>query len=185
MDYTDHRILRARILEWIAIPFSRGSSQPRDRTQVCSAGEFFTSWATRKATLVNGLLLMFQEMKDSVVILQWLQKDWKTLVYPAWMNPRGSGFDFPLILYSFFLDSTQPWSLLSSYWFLQLIPIGLHFSHNWISFSSAPCVLSFEHLSSLALWYSCLQLVKSRFIHNLYSLSLTQYLFLGKSLVNS
>ena len=38
-----------RSLEWVAIPFSRGSSQPRDQTQVsCIAGEFFTSWATRK-----------------------------------------------------------------------------------------------------------------------------------------
>ena len=34
MDYTVHGILQARILEWVAIPFSRGSSQPRDRTQV-------------------------------------------------------------------------------------------------------------------------------------------------------
>jgi len=34
MDYTVHGILQARILEWIAVPFSRGSSQPRDLTQV-------------------------------------------------------------------------------------------------------------------------------------------------------
>ena len=33
MDYTVHGIFQARILEWIAFPFSRGSSQPRDRTQ--------------------------------------------------------------------------------------------------------------------------------------------------------
>ena len=38
-----HGILQARILEWVAMPFSRGSSQPRDRTQVsCMAGGFFT-----------------------------------------------------------------------------------------------------------------------------------------------
>ena len=43
------RILQARILEWIVIPFSRGSSQPRDWTQVpLSARRFFTIWATRK-----------------------------------------------------------------------------------------------------------------------------------------
>ena len=30
MDYTVHGILQARILEWVAVPFSRGSSQPRD-----------------------------------------------------------------------------------------------------------------------------------------------------------
>ena len=42
MDSTVHEILQARILEWVAIPFSRGSSQPRDRTQVSwIASEFF------------------------------------------------------------------------------------------------------------------------------------------------
>ena len=50
MDYTVHGILQAGILEWVAFPFSRGSSQPRDRTQVShTAGGFFTSWATREA----------------------------------------------------------------------------------------------------------------------------------------
>ena len=44
IDYTAHGILQARILEWVAVPFSMGSSQPRDRTQVsCIAGGFFTS----------------------------------------------------------------------------------------------------------------------------------------------
>ena len=43
MDYRVHGILQARILEWVAFPFSRGSSQPRDRTQVSSiVGGFFT-----------------------------------------------------------------------------------------------------------------------------------------------
>ena len=50
MDYRVHGILQARTLEWVAFPFSRGSSQPRDQTQVSSiAGGFFTSWATKKA----------------------------------------------------------------------------------------------------------------------------------------
>ena len=41
LDYTVHGILQARILEWVAFPFSRGSSQPRDQTQVsCIAGGF-------------------------------------------------------------------------------------------------------------------------------------------------
>ena len=43
-------ILQTRILEWVTVPFSRGSSQPRDRTQVSRiAGGFFISWATREA----------------------------------------------------------------------------------------------------------------------------------------
>ena len=46
-----HRISQARILECAAIPFSRGSFQTRDWTQVsCIAGRFFTIWATREAT---------------------------------------------------------------------------------------------------------------------------------------
>ena len=45
-----HGILQTRILEWVAIPFSRGSSRPRDRTWVSHlAGTFFTIWATTEA----------------------------------------------------------------------------------------------------------------------------------------
>ena len=44
MDYTVYGILQTRILEWVAFPFSRGSSQPRDPTQVSRiAGGFFIS----------------------------------------------------------------------------------------------------------------------------------------------
>ena len=45
-----HVILQARMLEWVAVSFSRGSSQHRDQTQVsCNTGRFFTIWATREA----------------------------------------------------------------------------------------------------------------------------------------
>ena len=45
-----HGILQARILNWVAIPFSRGSSWSRDQTHVsCIAGRFFTIWANREA----------------------------------------------------------------------------------------------------------------------------------------
>ena len=45
-----HEILQARILEWEAILFSRGSTQPRNRTWVfCIVGRFFTIWNTREA----------------------------------------------------------------------------------------------------------------------------------------
>ena len=53
MDYSlpgssVHGILQARILEWVAISYSRGSSRPRDQTWVsCNAGRFFAIWATR------------------------------------------------------------------------------------------------------------------------------------------
>ena len=54
MDYSlpgssVHGILQIRILEWVAYPFYRGSSQPRDQTQVSHiAGGFFTVWAPEK-----------------------------------------------------------------------------------------------------------------------------------------
>ena len=47
--FSVHGILQARKLEWVAFPFSRGSSWLRDRTQVsCIAGRCFTGWATRE-----------------------------------------------------------------------------------------------------------------------------------------
>ena len=50
MDYTVYGILQARILEWVAFPFSRRFAQSRDRTQVSYiAGGFFTSRATKEA----------------------------------------------------------------------------------------------------------------------------------------
>ena len=49
MDYTVHGILQARILGWVARPFSSESSQPRNRTGVsCIVGGFFTDWAIPK-----------------------------------------------------------------------------------------------------------------------------------------
>ena len=45
-------ISQASTLEWVAIPFSRGYSQPRDQTWVsCIAGRFFTIWVTRETHL--------------------------------------------------------------------------------------------------------------------------------------
>ena len=56
-DSSVHGILQARILEWVVIFFSRGSSWPRDRTQVsCIAGRFFTIWATSCAVLSCSVL---------------------------------------------------------------------------------------------------------------------------------
>ena len=58
-----HGLLQARILEWVAIPFSRGSFWPRDKTQVSSiASRFLTIWATR----LNHLLLPWSSKTASV-----------------------------------------------------------------------------------------------------------------------
>ena len=47
-----HGILQARIPEWVAFPFSSGSSQPRDQTR-CTAGRFFTNWAIREDIMIE------------------------------------------------------------------------------------------------------------------------------------
>ena len=66
--YEPHRlvlgILQARILEWVAFLFSRGSSQPRDQTQVSHIADgFFTSWATGKSKSTRvGSLSFLQEI---------------------------------------------------------------------------------------------------------------------------
>ena len=71
MYYTVHGILQARILEWVVFPFSRGSSKPRDRTQVsCIADSFFTSWATREAQQSAYLHLQGEILEQSFCILQ-------------------------------------------------------------------------------------------------------------------
>ena len=68
-----HEILQARILEWVAIPFSRGSSQPRDQTQVsCIAGRFFTIWPPGKP-ICNGLVISPKKIHE------WLISTWKPI----------------------------------------------------------------------------------------------------------
>jgi len=59
MDHTVHGILQARILEWVAFPFSRGSSQPRDWTQDSRImDDFFTSWRQGKPQLIDRFIIM-------------------------------------------------------------------------------------------------------------------------------
>ena len=65
---SDHGISQARILEWDAISFSRGSSRSRDWTQVsCITGGFFTDWATREASLpIRGLISICLSIKPEL-----------------------------------------------------------------------------------------------------------------------
>ena len=51
-------VFQARILEWVAISFSRGSSQPEDWSQFCTAGRFFTVWATQLDSCESELHLL-------------------------------------------------------------------------------------------------------------------------------
>ena len=62
-DFSIHGTFQARILEWVAISFSRGSSWPRDRTWVSRIlGSHFTLWATREANF-SSYLIEFIKLK--------------------------------------------------------------------------------------------------------------------------
>ena len=89
-------ILQARILEWVAMPSSRGSSQPRNWTQVsCIAGRFFTIWATRKAWAYVYLWLIhvdvWQKPKQycKAIILQLKINKYSALEWPWGMGLGG------------------------------------------------------------------------------------------------
>ena len=84
-------ILQARILEWVAMPSSRGFSLPRDRTQVShTAGGFFTIWATRGAQL-------FIQMLPKKTSVLWL-KDWTLgMGTPAFVSWSTKSYEISLI----------------------------------------------------------------------------------------
>ena len=93
-----HEIFQARILEWVAISFSKGSSQPRDRTLVsCTAGGSFTNWATREALRANigvKLIIRYLPFRDSSVCYHWLFKLTTTLKNQRWNKVSEGGSVF-------------------------------------------------------------------------------------------
>ena len=110
MDYSlsgssVYGILQARILEWVAILFSRGSSRPRDRTQLSYTTDiFFTVWATREAHSYPYLCFVYWMVSllkmEPCLILSTYQNAWPRGIWSTcdwWMNKwkwgrSGSGF---------------------------------------------------------------------------------------------
>ena len=85
-----HGIFQARVLEWVAISFSRGYFQPRDQTQISSiVGRCFTIWATKRKTKMNdppfsfrGNLSKYPLSKSSVLShLQWCFIAWEIFFF--------------------------------------------------------------------------------------------------------
>ena len=65
-----HGIFEARILEWVAIPFSRGSFWPRGQTQVsCIAGRFFTVWATKEVQFSSMLWQCYKVTNENAIFI--------------------------------------------------------------------------------------------------------------------
>ena len=85
-----HGILQARIPEWVAMSFSRGSSWPRDWTLVsCIAGKFFTVWATRETS---------SPKRDKL----WFSKAWMFMKLTSQGRNRKQSFFFKKKLKKFF-----------------------------------------------------------------------------------
>ena len=91
MDYSPpgssiRGIFQARVLEWVAISFSRGSSWSKDRTQVSRiAGRRFTVWATREATIQNNNktkkpFKLTTEQVTTITVLCKDSTDWRILL---------------------------------------------------------------------------------------------------------
>ena len=80
--------LQARILEWVATPSSRGSSQPRDQTQVSHiAGRLFTIWDTREALVLMQTRLKSDGLNEIVRKMRKKGREWKELTsFKFWMT---------------------------------------------------------------------------------------------------
>ena len=99
-----HRIFQGRILEWVAIPFSRGSSWPKDQTQVsCIIGRFFTIWTTREALVWPGNSPIRQRLTKA-----WFQRN----RWDPW--DHFCTFFFPHVTLGFPNPFMFPWGWLSN-----------------------------------------------------------------------
>ena len=95
-----HGILQARILQWFAISFSRGSSWPRDRTQVsCIAGRLFNLWATREAPIL--ILRLF--IKTNSNSLTFTLATWNWFIHMLNTLYRGKKCAYTYIMYTYYI----------------------------------------------------------------------------------
>ena len=108
-----HGILQARILEWVAVPFCRGSSQPRNWTQISRiAGGFFTSWATREA-LNCWYASDISWKSEASAVVQWLEIYLSMQGTPIWSlvweDPTCHGATEP-VCHNFWACTLEPMS---------------------------------------------------------------------------
>ena len=157
-----HGILQARILEWVPIPFSRGSSWPRDQTQVSGiACRFFIIWAIREAFLyynwVAALSMLLKGSSHLSVEFSSVAQSCLTLCNP--MNHSTPGLpvhhqlpEFTQTHVHWVSDAIQPSHPLSSPSPPAPHP-SLHQSlFQWVNFSQEVAkVLEFQ------LWHQCFQ----------------------------
>ena len=131
-DSSVYGILQARILEWTAISFSRGSSWPRDQTWVsCTAGRFFTIWATKEA--LDSSLLVYKKVAVYYILILYT-----TTLLNLFINPNSFLVDFRIFYILSIISFANSDSFTSSF------PI-------WSPFISFPCLISMTKTSNVML----------------------------------
>ena len=149
-------IVQARILEWVAMPSSRGSSQPRNWTGVsCIAGGFFTTWATREAPEYDSFLSMTERLKKPWLNIRsqhnWLKK--KTWLQELWcikiltlenLNPRQNPRSKQLCIFWLKNIMLQACSLLSRCRQVKWDPAQQLIFQQVCELSSQPCLTIFS-----------------------------------------
>ena len=149
-------ILQARILEWIAVPFSRGSPWPRDQTRVsCIAGRFFTVWVTREpwgCSLITALYNLEPFFCHQLHVLDMFRES--RSVVSQGSPPSGSSGD------SCWLDSGDdavgraptrrhlPPHVLLPAWHFRGTP-DKRWSHPLLQVASARCLPAKQHFSGI------------------------------------
>ena len=126
--FSIHGILKTRILEWVAIPFSRGSSWPRDWTQVsCIAGRFLMVWAIRE-TLKSEIIQVFKSEWFAVPMKKLKSKLIWGKTATCWPLGTHSSEHLRMLIflmspgYMFFLFWFHIWNVPSVYSFSGFIP---------------------------------------------------------------
>ena len=124
MDYSlpgfsVHGILQARILEWVTISFSRGSSWPRDQTRVsCIGGRCFNLWATREDRLEkNEMKSYHQSLKRRIGVFVNRSSDHCKNLHMMWREPKKINYThgvFTFLPWNLFLSSNC-WLHVGSY----------------------------------------------------------------------
>ena len=165
-----HGIFQARVLEWVAISFSRESSPPRDRTQVSRiVGIHFTVWATREVSLaltgwtfVDKVMSLFFNMLSRLVItflqrskhllILWLQSPFTVILKPKKIKSVTDSLLSPSICHEVMgLDA-----MIFVFWMLSFKPVFSLSSFTFIKRlfgSSSLSAIVWCHLHIRGYWY--------------------------------
>ena len=105
-------IFQARVLEWVAVSFSRRSSQPRDRTQVSRiAGRRFTIWATREDSSLSYMAFIMLRHVSSTPLL-------RIIINGCWILLNALSVSVKMIIFLFFILLIW-WITLTDLWMLK------------------------------------------------------------------